>query len=386
MYDPLWIFLTLRATNSDMVPVSRFVIDWIRGLDVLLLVSTLLLCVMGFAALYSIGLGKEDATDFSLLMRQLIAFAIGCSIIIVLSLIHYIRLRSGSIFIYACSLVALLIVLFAGQEIRGTRGWFEFGLFSFQPVEYAKIGLIFMLAWYFSSNSRQIDRLIHVVASAIIAVVPIGLVLLQPDLGSALVLIIIWIGMLLMSGIPKRYTISIALLIVLAMLAGWFFVFKDYQRERILTFLLPSQESQGRSYNIRQAQIAIGSGKLLGAGLGFGSQSHLKFLPESQTDFIFSVIAEELGFVGVAGILLCWLLFFQRAAALMKKIRDDFGLYLVLGSFFFFLSHVVINIGGNLGLLPLTGIVLPFMSYGGSALVISLLAVGLIQSVYAHAS
>lgn len=368
-----------------MIPPLRVIIEWISHLDVMLMIAALLLCVMGFAALYSIGLGKDEVS-FVLLYRQIVAFCLGSALIVILSLTHYMRLRSSSIMIYGISLIVLGIVLFGGQEIRGMRGWFEFGALTFQPVEFAKIGLIFMLAWYFSSNSRQVGRLIHVVTSALIAAVPIGLVLMQPDLGSALVLMVIWIGTLLMSGIPKRYTISIACVIVMSALIGWFFVFKDYQRERILAFVLPTVETQGRSYNVRQAHIAIGSGKIFGAGIGFGSQSHLKFLPESQTDFIFSVLAEELGFVGVSGMLLCWLLFFHRCIALMKRIRDDFGLYLVLGSFLFFFSHMVINIGGNLGMLPLTGIVLPFISYGGSALVISLLAVGLIQSVYAHTS
>ncbi len=275
-------------------------------------------------------------------------------------------------------------VLVLGFTVRGTRGWFAFGGFTFQPVELAKLGLIMALAWYFSSYTRQVGQLKHILLSGILALIPIGAVLLQPDLGSAAILFVIWFGMLLMSGIPRRYTIAMALGLCIIAVSAWLFVLKDYQRQRIITFLSPTHDVQGKSYNVRQAQIAIGSGEWFGRGLGYGSQSHLRFLPESQTDFIFSVLAEELGFLGLSLFFLFWYLLLSRMIRIMKLARDDFALYCVLGVTLMFFSHMIINIGGNLGVVPLTGIVLPFVSYGGSALLIDLLALGLVQSIHIH--
>lgn len=357
--------------------------EHVRQSDLILFCSMLVLSGMGFAALYSMGLGIS-ADSFWLLKHQGIAFGIGIIALFGLSSIHYHQLRSYSIAVYIITIIILIAVLFFGTTIRGTKGWLVIGAFTLQPVELAKLGLIMILARYFSSFTRQVGQLRHILVSGGIAALPISAVLLQPDLGSAAILFIIWIGMILMSGIPRRYTVSMCILVGLIAVAGWFFVLKDYQRQRIITFLSPTHDVQGKSYNIRQAQIAIGSGEWFGRGLGFGSQSHLRFLPESQTDFIFSVIAEELGFVGVSVLLFFWFLLLSRLIRLMRRLRDDFGVYCILGVSLLLFSHMTINIGGNLGLIPLTGIVLPFLSYGGSALVVDLIALGLAESIHIH--
>lgn len=353
--------------------------------DFVLLCAVLVLCGMGFAALYSIGLGKENG-NFTFLYHQAITFGIGAVLLMCISCMHYKTFRGYSILFYVASIMLLVAVLAIGAHIRGMRGWFVFGSLTFQPVELAKLGLILILARYFSAYTRQVGRLRHIITSCLLAVIPIAAVLAQPDLGSAVILFILWFGMILMSGIPRRYTVAMVLMLVIIASAAWFFALKDYQRQRIITFLSPAHDVQGKSYNVHQAQIAIGSGGLLGRGIGYGSQSQLRFLPESQTDFIFSVLAEELGFVGIGFLFFFWFLLLGRFTRLMRRTRDDFAMYCVLGVTLMFFSHMAINIGGNLGLIPLTGIVLPFISYGGSALLIDLVAVGIVESIYIHSA
>ncbi|MBI4239982.1 rod shape-determining protein RodA [Candidatus Uhrbacteria bacterium] len=354
-----------------------------RSYDLMLLLAAVILCSFGFAALYSIGLGKEPV-NFGFLQKQLFVFGIFFPIALIIAVINYRVFRAYCVVFYIAVCALLVALLFFGTTIRGTKGWLYFGSFAFQPAELAKIGLILILARYFSSYTRQIGQFRHILLSGLLAALPIGLVFVQPDFGSAVVLVVIWLGMILMSGIPKRFLIFFALAFFVATTCLWLFVFKEYQKQRILTFLSPTADVQGSGYNIRQAMIAIGSGQIFGTGLGLGSQSHLKFLPENQTDFIFSVFAEEMGLLGIFFLLFFWVLLFYRLTTGMRRARDDFAVYALLGIMLMFFVHVIFNIGGNLGLVPLTGLVLPFMSYGGSALAASLLAIGITQSIWMH--
>lgn len=356
-----------------------------RDIDILLLLSVIVLSSFGFAALYSVGLGK-DPQNFFYFQKQLTVFAVFFVPFFALGLMNYRIVRSMSFLLFIATCLLLIGVLVGGQTIRGTRGWFMIGSFGIQPAEIAKLALICALARYFSHYTRQIGQFRHVIVSGLIAAAPLGLVLLQPDLGSAAILFFIWFGMMMASGIPKKYVLALFLGITVISLGAWFFLLKDYQKGRITTFLRPTADIQGSGYNVRQAMIAIGSGQLFGRGLGFGSQSHLKFLPETQTDFIFSVIAEEMGLVGVTILFAFWLVFFHRLVRIMKMARDDFALYAALGVTLMFFAHILLNIGGNIGLVPLTGIPLPFVSYGGSSLAVSLLAVGLAQSIKVYNS
>jgi len=361
----------------------RSLISRIAQFDWILLVAVFLLFSFGIAIIYSVGLGKEPQTLY-FFQKQLTTFGVGLILILGIGLINYRKIKNYSVVAYVLVCLLLASVLFFGHTVRGTKGWFYLGSFGFQPSELAKIGLVLVLAQYLGAYTRQIHQLRHVFISGLIAAVPIGLVLLQPDFGSALILFLIWLGIILMSGIPKRYIVALSLMVATLMTCSWLFLFKDYQKNRILVFLNPAQQQQGRSYNVNQSLIAIGSGELFGRGLGFGSQSHLKFLPENQTDFIFAVLAEEFGFVGVMALLFLWAVFFQRMVALMRRARDDFALFTALGIALIFVIEVTINIGGNLGIMPITGIVLPFMSYGGSALLAALTMVGITQSLASH--
>jgi rod shape determining protein RodA len=357
----------------------------LKQLDILLLCSVVGISLFSMAALYSIGLGKEPQS-FEFLRHQSIILGVGLGVALCIALIDYRFLRNISIPAYTGVLVLLVGVLLFGQNIRGTRGWFFIGSVGIQPSELAKLALIMMLSWYFSSWTRQVGRLRHILVSGLMTAVPFSLILAQPDFGSAVILFSIWVVMIGMSGIPKRYVISIIIALAILFSSAWLFLFADYQKERITTFLFPAADVTGAGYNVRQATIAIGSGQLFGAGIGAGSQSHLKFLPETQTDFIFSVIAEEFGFVGVFFLLLLWCMFLYRAFFLLKRCTDDFSAFLVLGVISMIFAELVINIGGNLGMIPLTGIALPLVSYGGSSLFVTLLAFGIIQSITIHKS
>ncbi|MBI2483656.1 rod shape-determining protein RodA [Candidatus Uhrbacteria bacterium] len=355
----------------------------LKQLDIPLLIVVIFFATISLSSLYSIGAGRGgDAMKY--FERQSIYFVVSMVAALTVSFIRHTFFRSVSALIYLASTASLIAVLFIGTTVRGTKGWIALGELTLQPVEFAKIGVILALAGYFSIFTRQVHHLRHIIVSGLIAAVPAGFVLLQPDIGSAAIILFIWFTMILVSGISKKYLLYIGTLASVCIFASWMFLLHDYQKDRILAFIHPTAETQSRGYNVRQAMIAIGSGQLFGKGLGRGSQTQLRFLPEAQTDFIFSVIAEELGLFGILLLLIAWGVFFQRLFALMAKINDDFSLYLLFGVAALFFIHLIINIGGNLGLLPLTGIVLPFLSYGGSAMLLAFLSLGIVQSIAIH--
>lgn len=353
----------------------------IKSLDWFLFIALLGIVLFGITALYSIGLGRGDE---AYMQRQLVAFGIGSIGMLAIAFANYRLIKNTAIPLYVFSCVLLLAVLLFGEKVRGTRGWFMVGDVGFQPAEFAKIALIIMLARYFSLWTKQNARLRPLFVSMLITAVPGTLVLLQPDFGSALILFALWLSMVLARGIPRRYAICLAVAAIALLFVSWMYLFQDYQKERVLSFLSPGRDSGGAGYNVRQALIAIGSGQLFGQGVGEGSQSQLRFLPEAQTDFIFAVIAEEMGFVGVVALLLFWLLLFERLTRTLRASRDDFSLFTVFGVIVVFFVQLAVTVGGNLGLLPITGLVLPFVSYGGSALVMFFLMIGLTQSVRIH--
>ncbi len=355
----------------------------LKRLDLYVLASLGIFAVFSFSALTSIGLSK-DPPNFWFASHQFIIFGGACILMLFLSYFNYQNLKYIALPLFLVSCLVLASTLFFGREIRGTRGWLYLGTFGFQAVELVKLSLILFLAYYFSRYTRVIGTLKHLCISGVLTGIPIVLTLMQPDFGSAVVLIGIWLGMVFLSDIPKKYVITMICAALVFLAVFWLFLFQDYQKQRIITFLNPTHDVQGQGYNVRQALIAIGSGQLLGRGLGLGSQSHLKFLPETQTDFIFSVIAEEMGMIGVLFLLAAFGLLVIRTFYIIKKSRDDFGVFCCIGIISMIMIHLLINIGGNIGLVPVTGIVLPFISFGGSALLIDILALGIIQSVAVH--
>lgn len=356
---------------------------WLRQFDWGLLFIVFLLIAVGFSAIYSVDLSR--GLDLVFLPVQSIAFAIGLVVLFLSARTHLNVYRLNAHWIYILGLVLLIGVLFFGVSVRGTRGWYRIAGFSFQPAEFAKVALVLGLGWLISRYGRSFKTFRFVVASGLFTALPVLLILLQPDLGSALVLCGIWGGLLLMTGVKKRYLFALFCIGICVALTAWTFVFQEYQKDRIRTFIDPSQDPLGTGYNVTQSVIAIGAGQFLGRGLGFGSQSQLRFLPEAQTDFVFSVISEELGFVGAFLVLSLFFLLLWRLVRIAKMSHSEFGAYVVLGIAFVFFIQLVFNVGGTLGLLPITGVTLPFVSYGGSSLIINLMLIGIVQSI-AHAT
>lgn len=347
--------------------------DWILFFAVFLLVS------MGLAAIYSVDLSRGQELVY--FKKQVLAFGIGMGLLISASLTQYTFFRSYAKFFYLASVLLLLGVIFFGVNIRGTRGWYNVAGFSFQPVEAAKVGIIFMLAYIVYHFGRRFERPLFFFGTGLVTLLMMGLIMLQPDLGSAVVIGLIWFGIMLLVGARKLYlgglTVGTALLAVFS----WFFLLKEYQKGRILTFINPEHDPLGKGYNVIQAIIAVGAGQILGRGLGFGSQSQLRFLPEAQTDFIFTVIAEELGMAGVIAFLVLFSVMLYRLFLIIRHSNDDFASVVVCGIAILFFAQLCINVGANIGLLPITGVTLPFVSYGGSSLIVNLFLVGVAQSM-----
>jgi len=353
---------------------------YLKNFDWILFTSVLLLICFGLAEIYSVALGRSQL-DLLNFKKQIIFILLGIILLFLLAFFDYHSLRSYSKYFYVLGLALLIGVLFFGQTIRGTKGWYSLPGFNLQPVEFIKFVLILFLAKYFSSVSLKTEEFKRLLISGSGALLFIVLVLAQPDFGSAALLFLLWLSMIILVGFNKKYFLVIGLILAIVFSGAWYFVLQDYQKERIITFLNPSFNPLSQGYNVSQAIIAVGAGGLIGRGLGFGSQSQLKFLPEAQTDFIFAVVAEELGFSGVLLILLFFGIFFYRCLYHLKRVNNDFGIFFILGSISLIFIEMFINIGMNLGILPVVGISLPFLSYGGSGLISSLMLVGVIESI-----
>lgn len=351
----------------------------VRGYDWTIVLVVILLTSIGLAGIYSVDLSKGDTLTFFPI--QIIACILGTVILLLSASVHSVFYQSLSRISYVGVFLLLIGVLFFGVTVRGTTGWFRIAGFSLQPAELAKVSLILFLSWLFYRHGRRYYKWQFVLGSMIVVGLYVGLILLQPDLGSAFILLSIWFGLLLFTNTKKRYIAALLGAGVGAFLIGWFFLFAPYQKARLVTFLDPSADPLGSGYNVSQSIIAIGAGNLFGRGLGFGSQSQLHFLPEAQTDFIFAVIAEELGFIAVLAIFILYSVLIWRIVALTKTCRDDFTVYVLLGIAIMFFTQVIVNIGAATGVLPVTGVTLPFLSYGGSSLVINLFLIGIVESI-----
>ena len=356
------------------------IFTYLKNYDWIIFASIVLLIIFGLSEIYSIALSNEDLRLLNF-KKQILFVVLGMFLLFFISFLDYYNLRSFSLYFYIAGVLLLIAVLLFGETIRGTASWFNFGFFNLQPVEFVKIFLLIFLARYFSKASVKLNQLKYLIISGLATAVLIVLVMLQPDFGSALILFALWGIMVYISGFNKKYILIIFLILLLVFLGGWFLFFEDYQRNRIITFLNPEANPLVEGYNVTQSIIAVGSGGITGRGIGFGSQSQLKFLPEAQNDFIFAVIAEELGFFGVFLVISFFSIFYFRLIRHIGRIKDDFGIYFILGAVSLIFLQMFINIGMNIGLLPVVGLPLPFVSYGGSAMVSSLIMVGILESI-----
>jgi rod shape determining protein RodA len=348
-----------------------------RRFDYILLLVTLALIGLGLMMIASAtrGVPGED-----LVRRQAIFAAIGLVVMFAVAAIDY-RVFGGhfGLAIYLILLAGLIAVILYGRVLGGSRGWFALGPFYIQPAEVGKVLVVLVMARYLSRYETRLRQLPYLLAAISLLIPPVVLIYLQPDLGGAVIVLMLGLTLIWLGGMRWRHLTM--LLIIGAILAPTIWAsLSPYMRTRILIFLNPGSNPDA-SYNIRQALISIGAGGLIGQGLGHGSQSQLHFLQVRHTDFIFSVLAEELGFIGATSFLLLIGVMLFRLLRIADLARDAFGRLIACGVAFIIFAQTLINVGMNLQLLPATGITLPFVSYGGSSLITLMLGLGLAQSV-----
>lgn len=351
-----------------------------RYFDLFMFSSSILLLFLGLLMIYSTTLSSPT----NLMPRQLIYGIIGFGVFVALAFFDYRNLKKTTWWLYLLIIAALVVVWFLGRNVRGSTRWIDLGIFRIQPAEFAKLIMVIIVAKFLDASGEKLKSFRYLVLSGIYVAIPMGLVLIEPDLGSALVIFFTWFAMLLVSRMNKKHLVILVGSILLIATVGWLFVLAPYQKDRVYTFINPSNDPRGTGYNVLQSIIAVGSGGLFGRGVGRGFQSQLKFLPERQTDFIFASTAEELGLLGSLFILAMFGVLLYRMVKTAQHARDNFGMYLALGIFFMLLVQVLINIGMNIGILPVTGIPLPLLSYGGSSLITTFAALGLAQSIVAR--
>lgn len=353
-------------------------IDWV------LLFAAVLLLGVGLAVLYSISMVTTNEGSLSVFWRQIIFASIGLGAMLFFAFSNYQSLKFQSTTVYFITLLVLIGVLIFGKNVRGTAGWIGIGSFHIQPVEIAKLSMIVFLSSFISQKKMELGETGRLVASFILCGIMILLVMKQPDFGSAMVLTGILIGMTLISGISARKIIIIVTAGIIISAVSWFQL-QPYQKDRVMSFVKPgSVDLKGAGYNVNQAMIAVGSGGAVGKGIGHGSQSQLNFLPEKHTDFIFASIAEELGLLGSLFVIGLYGIMFYRMRMIALAAPDNFGFLIVIGIMLMFFVQVWENIGMNIGIMPVTGIPLPLLSYGGSSLIVTMASIGILSSINAR--
>lgn len=350
--------------------------------DVWLFGATVLLALIGIAMIYS-ATACIDAEPLDLkspTVRQIIYLAAGMIAMVLLSLID-VRVYGGLRWIiWAGTVGSLGAVWLYGQITHGAQRWIDLGIFLFQPSELSKLLVILVVAKYMADHAEQMGRLRFIIASLSFVILPLAFVFVQPDLGTTIVLAATWGVMLVGSGLRWQYLVILGMILLLAAWPLWLNL-RPYQQERVLTFMDPSRDPLGAGYNVTQSRIAIGSGGWLGLGYCSGTQSQLRFLRNRSTDFIFSVIAEELGFIGSVFVIALFAFILFRIVRAASLARNAYGKMIAIGITGMIFVQSVVNLGMNLGLMPVTGIPLPFVSAGGSSLISLLAAEGVVQSI-----
>lgn len=349
----------------------------LQNVDWLLLASTAGLVAMSTVTLGNLNVGRAGG---GVALRQLAWVGVGFLGLVILASLDYRRLVRMAPLIYGLGVAGLCVVFVLGRAVSGARRWIVVGPVSVQPSEMFKLAFVLMVVWWLTSRWAFPLGTVAVVLLVPIIAVPFVLIVKQPDLGTALLLLPVTVGLLVGAGARLRLLSGLVLAGLSGLPLAWL-VMKDYQRERIMVYLDPFRDPLGSAYNVIQAKIAIGSGQLLGKGVAGATQSRLAFLPERHTDFIFAVFAEMWGFVGCLVLLVCYVLLLLRGFDIAAAAREPVGRLVALGATGLLASQVLINVGMVTGLLPVVGIPLPLMSYGGSSMVVSLAALGLLLSV-----
>jgi len=365
--------ISILPTFSEEKPRFRV----LSSIDGGLVLAALLLATVGLATVHSAS--SEMVTDY--LPRQLAWVGLGAVLLLIAMAIDYHVLLDFSLVLYGLGLVSLVAVLFLGVKRGGARCWFEFGPWQVQPSEFAKLATALFLARFLAGLNRRVLDFRQIAAAVGLVALPMLLIVVEPDMGGAAMFVPLIVGMLLIAGVRVRLLLVASVLVILFGAGVWSFGMKPYQRQRVVTFLQPDTDPLGAGYQVRQSKIAVGSGELLGKGYMQGTQSQLRFLPARHTDFILSVLAEEWGFLGVATVIGLYILYIVSAARVAMRARDRAGILLVVGLLSAFCFHVLYNSSMVVGFLPITGIPLPFLSYGGSFTLFNFLATGMILGV-----
>lgn len=353
---------------------------FLKNLEWSILICTILLIAIGIVALYS----ATQNSDFEELKKQVIWLIVSIPIVIITVSIDYEMIAKASTVGYGIIIILLVLVLFT-TPVNGATSWFELGPFSIQPAEFAKIFVTILLARGITAvqtkNKNDISKPLKLIQVSLIVIVPVLLIIKQPDYGTALAFLVATIFMLFVSGINKKYIIISIIAVIVVVPLLYFFVLPEHAKTRIDVFLNPNSDPRGAGYNVIQSKLAIGAGQFLGMGITKGNQTQLGFLYPKTTDFIFSVIGEEMGFITCATIIILYVILITKSIYIAKTAKDDLGSYIAMGISGIFLFHMLENIGMTMGLLPITGVPLPFVSYGGSSLLTNLILVGLLLNI-----
>ncbi len=359
-----------------------FVRNAIRQIDWTLVSAALLLVAAGLVTMNSFSPESIEVGP-GFFEQQLVWLIVGLVLFFAASAVDWRFLRTTPVVvtIFLVSVVSLALLFFLGTVTKGALSRFDLGAFFIQPSDPAKLALIIILAKYFSRRHVEIARTRHVIVSGLYAFVFFILLFVQPDLGGAIIVFGLWFGMVLVSGISMRHVVVVLATVVLVFGSLWGFVFEEYQKDRIKTFLNPLTDIQGAGYNAYQSMVTVGAGQIVGRGIGFGTQSRLEFLPEYETDFIFAAFAEEWGFIGVILLIACFSVLLWRIIHEAIHGATNFERLFGIGVALLMFVPFVIHVGMNVGVLPITGTVLPFVSYGGSHLIVEFLALGMLMGM-----
>lgn len=348
-----------------------------KTIDWLLYLLPIILTITGIVILYSLTYYNNKIGLFD---NQIIYAVIGFVLMLIFTFIDYRNFQGAAWYLYFAGLILLIIVLFFGKTVLGASRWIDLKVFQLQPAEFFKLCLIIILAKFFSDRWNNINFK-NIFFGLLLLVVPGILVLRQPDLGTLMVLCFITLMIILASKISKLQLAVLGLIILVVLPGTWFFL-KDYQKQRLSTFINPGADPYGSGYNVLQSTITVGSGGLLGRGLGHGPQSQLNFLPIVYTDFIFAGLAEASGFVGSVLLIFLFMFLIARILSVARISKDYFGTLIAIGVGSMLIFQMFVNIGMNIGILPVTGIPLPFVSSGGTSLIVNFICIGILQSIY----
>ena len=354
---------------------------FLRNIEWGILICSIILLIIGLIALFS----ATQGSDYSEFKKQILWFIISIPIIVVVMLVDYNTIAKFSPFFYGIFILLLIGVLFT-EPVNGARSWYEITeTLKFQPSELAKIFVIMFIATILvrlqKNNKNDINKITRLLLILVIIALPLGLIIIQPDYGTAMAFVVASCLMLFAAGIDKKYIIVALLLIAIGIPLAYNFVLPEHAKTRIQVFLNPDIDPRGAGYNIIQSKLAIGAGQLLGMGILKGNQTQLGYLYPKTTDFIFSVIGEELGFIFSAAVIILYVVMITKSIYVAKTAKNDLGSYIAIGIAGIFLFHMVENIGMTMGLLPITGVPLPFVSYGGSSMITNFMCIAMLLNI-----